>query len=348
MTTLRTIAQKLNLSVMAVSKALRDAPDMSAATKARVQAEAKSLNYRPNAAARFLRTRRSGLLGLVVPDLGGARTGPLTSALEQHATTAGYQLIVSQSQNRADREQEQIERLIQRQVEGVLLIPAVRWERRLATLEQFVTADLPAVLLENYPAGAERFSRCGRVMHNEARAAELAVEHLIGLGHRHILFLAGPTGSSAAATRFETWRKTMAAAKLDLDDGQIFLAGTTEDDGRRALLQAIGEETRFTAVVAFNDKVGLGALSVLRQQGWRVPEEVSIVGFGDTPAAAHAAPALTTLRTDPEQMARRALALLETLIKREPVSPCEIPVELITRGSTAPPSGKADTVPART
>src|SRR5271156_744169 len=248
MSTLKEMAATLNLSVMAVSKALRDAPDISTSTKARVQAEARRRNYIPNRAAQNLRLRRSGLVGVVVPQINHTYYSHLVWGVERQAEAVGLQVLLGSSLDRAENEMREVQKLIARQVEALLLVPAVRWQHRLATLEMVRASGIPTVLLDAYPAGAERFPGVSWVVCDDARGGQIATEHLLELGHKQILFLAGPNGSSSSAGRFSGYQRALAAAEA------------------------------------------------LAQQGLRVPEDVSIVGFGDGLMATHYRVPLTTVR----------------------------------------------------
>jgi len=322
MATLKDIATSLNLSVMAVSKALRDAPDISAATKARVQAEAQRRNYIPNRAAQNLRAQRSGLIGVVVPKINHTYYSHLIWGVERQAEAIGLQVLIGE-----------VQKLIARQVEAILLVPAVRWQHRLATLELVRASGIPTVLLDAYPAGAENFPRVSWVVSDDQRGGQLATEHLLELGHKEILFLAGPNGSSSSAGRFSGYQRALAAAGVPYSDTRVFLADKDIDSGCHAMGQALTEKASFTAVVAHNDSVAIGAADTLFQQGFRIPEDVSIVGFGDGLLAENFRVPLTTIRIPQAQMGETALRLALAMQKGETVQPRQMPVEIIVRQS---------------
>jgi DNA-binding LacI/PurR family transcriptional regulator len=335
MSTLKEMAVSLNLSVMAVSKALRDAPDISASTKARVQAEARRRNYIPNRAAQNLRLRRTGLIGLVVPQINHTYYSHLVWGAERQAEALDLQLLLGSSLDRAENEMREVQKLIARQVEALLLVPAVRWQHRLATLELLRASGIPTVLLDAYPAGAEKFSSVSWVVSDDARGGQLATEHLLELGHREILFLAGPNGSSSSAGRFSGHQRALAAAGVAYSDERVFLADKDIDSGRKAISQALSEKVAFSAIVAFNDSVAIGAAEALAQQGFRVPEDVSIVGFGDGLLATYYRVPLTTVRVPQTEIGETAVRLALELQKGKTVQPRSLPVEIIVRASTA-------------
>jgi LacI family transcriptional regulator len=334
MSTLKEMAASLNLSVMAVSKALRDAPDISVSTKARVQAEARRRNYIPNRAAQNLRLRRSGLIGVVVPQINHTYYSHLVWGVERQAEALGLQVLLGSSLDRAENEMREVQKLIGRQVEALLLVPAVRWQHRLATLEMVRTSGIPTVLLDAYPAGAENFPHVSWVVCDDQRGGQLATEHLLELGHREILFLAGPNGSSSSAGRFSGYQRALVAAGVPYSDTRVYLADKDIESGRKAMAQALSEKASFSAIVAHNDSVAIGAADILFQEGFSIPDDVSIVGFGDGVLAAYFRVPLTTVRVPQMEMGEAAVRLALDLQKGNSVQPRQLPVDIVVRSST--------------
>jgi LacI family transcriptional regulator len=334
MSTLKEMAASLNLSVMAVSKALRDAPDISVATKARVQAEARRRNYIPNRAAQNLRARRSGLIGIVVPQINHTYYSHLIWGVERQAEALDLQVLIASSLDRAENEMKEVRKLMARQVEALLIVPAVRWQNRLATLELVRPSGIPTILLDGYPAGVENFPQVSWVTSDDPRGGQLATEHLLELGHTEILFLSGPNGSSSSAGRFSGYQRALAAAGVPYSDARVYLADKDIESGRKTMAQALSEKAPFTAVVAYNDSVAIGAAETLLQQGFRIPEDISIVGFGDGVLASYFRVPLTTVRVPQTEMGEVAVRLAYELQKGRAVQPRQLPVEIIVRAST--------------
>jgi DNA-binding LacI/PurR family transcriptional regulator len=334
MSTLKEMAASLNLSVMAVSKALRDAPDISAATKARVQAEARRRHYIPNRAAQNLRLRRSGLVGLVVPQINHAYYSHLIWGVERQAEASELQVLIASSLDRAENEMKEVRKMMARQVEALLLVPAVRWQHRLATLDLVRSSGIPVVLLDGYPAGAESFPQVTWVTSDDRGGGQMATQHLLGLGHKEILFLAGPNGSSSSAGRFSGYQRALAEAGVAYSDARVFLADKDIESGRKAMAQALSEKAPFTGIVAYNDSVAIGAAETLLQQGFRIPEDVSLVGFGDGVLASYFRVPLTTVRVPQTEMGETAVRLALDVQKGKKTPPRQLPVEIIVRGST--------------
>jgi LacI family transcriptional regulator len=228
----------------------------------------------------------------------------------------------------------EVQKLIARQVEALLFVPAVRWQHRLATLEMVRASGIPTVLLDAYPAGAENFPQVSWVVCDDQRGGQLATEHLLELGHREILFLAGPNGSSSSAGRFSGYQRALAAAGVPYSDTRVYLAGRDIDSGRHAMAQALSEKAPFSAIVAHNDGVAIGAADTLFQQGFRLPDDVSIVGFGDGLLAENFRAPLTTVRVPQTEMGETAVRLALDLQKGKSAPPRQLPVEIIVRSST--------------
>jgi len=335
MATLRDLARELNLSVMAVSKALRDAPDISAPTKERVLAEARRQRYVPNRTAQNLRLRKSQLLGVILPNINNPYYSNLVWGIERQAEAMGFQLVIGHSLDRSDTEMDEVRKMVARQVQGLFLVPAVRWQHRLATLDLIGQSALPTVLLDRYPAGAEQYPGVSWVVARDHSGAETAVTHLLDFGHREILFLSGPHGASSSAARYSGYQRTMAASPIGYSDTRVFMAGEDIESGRKAMAQALSEKAPCTAVFAFNDHVAIGAIEVLEQQGYRVPGDISVIGFGDGALAANFRTGLTTMRIPQIDMGTTAAHQMKDLLAGKKLEPRELPVELILRHTTA-------------
>jgi DNA-binding LacI/PurR family transcriptional regulator len=335
MATLKDLARALDLSVMAVSKALRDAPDISPKTKERVLAEARRQHYVPNRTAQNLRLRKSQLLGVILPNINNHYYSNIVWGIERQAEAIGFQIVLGHSLDRSDAEMDEVRKMHARQVQGLFLVPAVRWQHRLATLDLLKETSIPVVMLDRYPAGAERYNRVTWVVARDYLGSETATTYLLEQGHREILFLSGPHGGSSSAARFSGYQHAMAASPLGYRDSRVYMAGEDIESGRKAMAQALSEKTVCTAVVAFNDNVAIGAIEVLEQQGYHIPRDISIIGFGDGLLAANFRSGLSTMRIPQIDMGTTAVHQMKDLLAGRKIEPRELPVELILRHTTA-------------
>ncbi|MBX3745146.1 MAG: LacI family DNA-binding transcriptional regulator [Verrucomicrobiae bacterium] len=335
MVRLKDIAERAGVSIMTVSKVLRNARDISAATKARVRALAQEMGYVPHAMAAGLRTRATRLLGLVLPGVVNPVHARLVMAIEDRAFELGYDLFLAHTLEKPDREEWVLRRLLARRVEGLLVMPVPRLGHPPTIYAELQRLNIPLVLLGAPPDFAQGFLR---VAIDELAASRELTQHLLQLGHRRIAFLAGHSVSPSAQARLEGHRRALRDAGIEPDDRLIFPAGTTLEAGFQAALELIRESPGVTAIQAVNDLVAIGALNALASQGVRIPDDVSVAGFGNILTAEHARVPLTTLREPKFRLGIVAMELLRKRLQGEPAQSQTLRAELLIRRSTAPPS----------
>src|ERR1017187_6255926 len=333
---LKMVAERVGLSTAAVSRVLNESPaakSIPKATQERILSAARQLNYQPNQLARSLRRGRSHTVGVLVPEVSEGYATLVLAGLEQGLLQAGYFYYLISHHHRADLiEQSQI-MLAERAVDGIIAIDtAVQRYRPLPT----VTISCP-----------DKHEWVTNIVLNHKRAAELAIGHLTGLGHRHIALIKGQAFSSDTEPRWQAIQHAAANANLKLDPELVApLEGDSpsHDPGYFAAQRLLAAKTHFTALFAFNDVSAIGAIRAFREAGLRVPQDVSVVGFDDVQSAAFQNPALTTVR----QPLRTMGILAAEAIARQIASPSDHPPsrqvivdpELVVRDSTCPPSAK--------
>jgi len=329
---LRDLAEQLGLSVMTVSRSLRDAPGISAVTRERVRKLARELGYVPNIAARGLRTRNTHLIGLVVPTLSDPILARVVCGVEERARDTGYEIILAQSLNQVEREEACLKGFLARQTDGILVWPLPRLTPEAPVLAEQQRHNARVVLLGSAPTAAADHLLVA--VHDFAASVQLT-QHLLSLGHRRIAYLRGHPTSPIAQDRFEGYRRALREAGLEVDDRLVFHAGSTFEDGATAALQMVNEGIRPDAIQAFNDPVAVGAAEVLVQQGWRIPEDVSLAGFGNVPVGEHHRVPLTTMRQPKHRLGVAAVDLLLASLRGERVGSLRLPADLLLRASTA-------------
>jgi DNA-binding LacI/PurR family transcriptional regulator len=328
---LKHLAEHLGLSQAAVSFVINRSPaakSIPQRTQELIRAAARELNYRPNHLARSLRKQRSFTIGVVVPEISEGYAALVMSGIEDHLLQEGYFYFVVSHHHRDELIQEYPLVLKQRAVEGFIVVDTVLADE----------VDVPSVAV----SGHRDVPGVTNIVLNHARAACLAMEHLVSRGHRNIAFIKGQAFSSDTEVRWDAVRE--AAAKLEVEVKEQ-LTGQLEGESSSPLLgyqvtqKLLASGEPFSALFTFNDISAIGAIHALREAGRRVPEDVSVVGFDDIQSAAFQNPALTTVRQPLREM---GLIAAETLLKRitapeKAPYPKEIVVEpeLIVRASTA-------------
>jgi DNA-binding LacI/PurR family transcriptional regulator len=316
------VARRAGVSQSTVSLVLsgKSAGRISARTDAAVRQAAEELGYRPNVAARTLRTGTARTVGLVVTDVTHPFFGPVLRGAQAAAWRAGYAVTLVDVANDPDRERGAFEALRAGPADGYM----------------FFTIDPPersgehVVAIEVSPPGMQF------VRFDTERGTDLAVRHLLDLGHERI----GHLGSELDAETFRLRREHVLAtlAEAGLEPCGYERAAFRFDDAHRAALALLGGTVRPTGVYADDDLLAGGVYLAARDLGLRIPEDVSVVGFDDLPFAQVFAPPLTTIAIDPEELGATAFEVLAAVMAGEDTPRGRIlPVELVVRGSTGPP-----------
>lgn len=328
------ISRRVGVSVMTVSKALRDQPDVSAATRAKIKKAAAEMGYVPDSGAQLLRTNKSKLVGLVIPSTTNPVYARMVLAIEERMREFGYDILLKHTQNHSEVEETCLRRLLARRVDGLLIAPVYRMESSVRIYKELLARKVPVVLLGSPAAFCSQFA-CAQS--DDIQASQAATKHLLELGHRRIAYFTGPLAAPWAQERFEGHRRAMRDAGLEVDDHMVFHAGATIEDGTKATLQMINEHCDATAVLAVNDLVAIGCGVTLIQQGINIPRDISLVGFGNTLVSEHFRVPLTTIRQPKFRLGVAACDMLMQLIRGETVQSKRLPAELTIRNSTAPP-----------
>src|SRR5262249_42634628 len=328
---LKQLAEYLELSPATLSLVLNDAPTANAIpqeTKDRIFEAAKNFNYRPNYIARSLRAQRTFTLGVLVPELSGGYAAEVLGGIEEHLLEQGYFYFVASHHHREELLRRYPQLLFERCVEGVIAVDTPH-------LGQVAS---PVVCV----SGHDRVPGVTNIVLDHQRAAVLALEHLIGLGHRQIAVIKGQEFSSDTEVRWNSIREVAkrlnAPIKRDLVT-QLEGDSPSPETGYIAIKKLLTNKENFTALFAFNDVSAIGAISAIREAGYRVPEDISVIGFDDIPAAAFHYPALTTIRQPLHEMGKLAAEHLLQRISNVADAPLpeEVMVEpeLVIRQSTS-------------
>jgi DNA-binding LacI/PurR family transcriptional regulator len=325
--TLKQIARDLDLSLMSVSRALHGQKGVSDETRRRVQEYARQVQYRPNLAARTLVRRRAQVLGVIFPSLRQTFWADIVLGIEQVAKANGYTVLFAHSNDRADVEREEIQTLLARQVDA-LLVASSDPEANLDVLRQVHGPDRPLVLFDRYAEGMD----APGVFCDDADGARRATEHLIGLGYRRVAHLAGPPNLSVARDRLHGYREAMTAAGLR---EIIVMCGFGEEAGRNGMRTLLEREEPVEAIFAAHDPIAFGVLDVARERNLRIPEDVALIGFTDVDHARHLSVPLTVMAQPTTEMGEATAQLTLDLLSGRvaPNSRIVLPARLIVRAS---------------
>ncbi|WP_201030954.1 MULTISPECIES: LacI family DNA-binding transcriptional regulator [unclassified Sphingobium] len=333
--TLKRVAQEADVHPSTASRALNPETRHLVAEDVaeRVTSVARTLGYRRNLLAAGLRTGRSHLVGMLVPDIANTVFSPILSGAAERLAAEGFSTVVADVGRQPARELEVARELATRQVEGLILATAQRDD---PVVDFCLAQGIPTVLVNR----AEEKRRLSAVVSDDALGMQLAVDHVFELGHRAIAHLAGPEAISTGHLRRRAFYGAMDHHGLRSgDDLHESTQGYSREEGAAATRRLLERRPDVTAIVAANDLLALGAYDALRECGLRCPQDVSVVGHNDMPMVDLVSPPLTTVRISQEALGREAADLLLHRIRGEDSGRRNIVLapSLIVRESAAAP-----------
>jgi LacI family transcriptional regulator len=330
------VARMAGVSPATASRALSSPKQVRPETRARVEHAARMLGYVPHGAARALASRRSRTLGAVIPTLDNAIFANSVNALQRSLAESRYTLLLASHDYDPAVELEVTSALIERGVDGIVFVGTDHDPELYRLLAAF---RIPYVL--TWSLDPSRRHPC--VGFNNREAAIRVTRYLLDLGHREFAVISGLTAhNDRARDRVAGVRDALRARGLDLAPQAVIEKPYAFSSGQEAMEALMARSPRPSAVVCINDVLAVGAIIACQVRGIGVPREVSITGFDDMPIAAQLPPGLTTMRMPTIELGRSAAAyLLDRLAGRSVAPSTELPVELVVRGSTAPPARQA-------
>ncbi len=323
---IKDIARLAQVTHPTVSRALRNSPLVSAETAARIRHIAEELGYHASALARGLATRQTQTVGLLM-EAGNPFAGEVARGVAEAAGERGYALLLVHAQEDAERAHRAIEEMVARRVDGIVV--ASPRARDLPLLEAM---RIPLVLVDSDAPG----KAAPAVMIANREAMRAVAQHLIGLGHRRIAYLGDRNGLRAEAARLAGYKSALGRAGIGLAPERIVACDGSPEAAMETMHELLRLNRPPTAVCCASDLVALGAMQAMRTRRLRVPNDLSVTGFGDLFFAAWLTPPLTTVRQPARQMGALAMENLCRLLAGDPL-PAQtcLDAELILRGSTA-------------
>jgi LacI family transcriptional regulator len=330
MATIRDVAKRAGVAPITVSRVINNSGYVSEKTRARVEAAIADLGYVPNVLARSLRSRRTNTLALILSDISNPFWTTVSRGVEDAASDAGFNVILCNTDESETEQDKYLHVLMQKQVDGVLLVPACSAVEPI----QFVQSqDTLVVVLDRLIPDAQADTVRGD---SEGGAYQLT-RLLLSLGHRRIAMLSGPQGVSTAEDRVAGYRRALTEAGLDVDPALVYYGQFSLESGYTMTQQMLAVTPRPSGLFAGNNFIAIGALRALRDAGLQVPEDLALVGFDDLPEDLVVDPFLTVVAQPAYEMGQRATELLLARLSGEaPEAYQEIvlPTALIVRRSS--------------
>lgn len=330
---IKDIAVKAGVSIATVSHAFRNPGRVSDATRDKVLAAAAEVGYTPNNLAVSLRTARSGNIVVIIPDIADSFNSGIIKAIEKVAHRRGYSVLLGDTQGSVEREREFAAMTRSRQADGIILMShRLPFDVRKGKLS---IDDLPPLVNGLEFTGHDELPS---VSIDDEQAAADATQHLIELGHRSIAIITGDIHSTSTQRRLKGFRSVMEKAGIASDDRLIVYGDYSLKCGESSTKALLMQKLRPTAIFCFSDEIALGCMYSLREQGFHVPDDVSVIGFDDIPFASYFAPPLTTVAQPAEEIGSTCATLLFDLIdgQKPKTNRHILEHKLLVRQSTGP------------
>lgn len=334
---LKDIAKMLNVSIPTVSKALHGSKEISEETRQKVLHMARILNYTPNQLAINLRNNESKTIGVIVPSMAHHFFSKVIEGIIEGAEKAGYLVILLQSNEKLELEKQQIDLLIDKRVDGILLSLSNETNQFLH-LKKILKRKIPLVLFDK----VESSINCSKVIIDDEKAAYKAVMYLINKGYKRIAHFRADPIPKISRERFEGYKRALTDSGIAFDESLIYVCDNNDDfvDGYRNAQKMLLEHDDIDAVFAITDLVAIGAIKFFNENYIKIPDQIAVFGFSNWLMSSVVSPALSTVHQPAYEMGSTALGLLlneiEDKRKSESFSPCEyiLPTELIIRESS--------------
>lgn len=325
--TIRDVAHQAGVSHQTVSRVINASEEVSAETRARVEAAIASLGFRPNAIARSMAKGETHTLACISPNLTDYTFASIIEGAEQEARANGYFLLSSSASDPASFRALVEELIDHRRVDGLVVINPYSDERF-----EFAPRNFPLVFV----GARSRDEAICSVALDDEKAAYDATRHLLTLGHRRIAMITGPSSEDCSNDRASGYRRALSEARLTLDEALTIEGDWSATSGQDALFLLKEQGTLPTAVFAQNDRMALGVLRAARDMGLSIPAELAVIGMDDMPLASYFDPPLTTMKQDMPRIGREAIEILLREIRAEKHSHCQLKIsaQLVVRQST--------------
>ena len=332
---MRDVAERAGLSISTVSHVINNSRAVSDESRQRVLQAMEELDYKPNALARSLRMRKTNTLGMIVPDSANPFFAEVTRAIEDASFAQNYSLILCNSEGDLDKQGAYTNVLIENRVAGILFVAAGPSTELVNDLDQ---RRVPLVVIDREVPGVG----VDTVMTNHAQGGCLATQHLIDLGHKRIACIAGNSEVSPSAERLTGFRQTLEKNGIRYDEQLVVKGDFQYESGYEATTYLLALERPPTAVFACNDLMAVGCISAAREFGYRVPDDLSVVGFDDVRLASFTNPPLTTVVQPKVEIGTIATKMLLERMSDLNSKPRfkRLDTELRIRRSTAAPRGR--------
>lgn len=338
MVTLKQIAEELGISVATVSKALKEYSDVSKRTRALVRETAHRLNYKPNSFAVNLRTKESKTIGIIIPEIVHHFFSSVIKGIVSQAEKKGYLVIMLQSNESYDLEKKQLDLLISKRVDGIL-ISLANGTGNFDHIKNVISQDIPLVMFDKIA----KVVNCSKVIVDDRKAAYMATQYLINIGCKKIAHFRGPLLPQNSIDRFLGYKQALLDNNIKYDSSLVYINECSDksfEEGKKNAKQLLKDHKDVDGIFINTDLVAIGAMTLFLEKGIKIPEQINIVGFSNWFMSSIISPSLTTVDQPGFKMGKKAFKILykEMMAKKKnknfDYKQVVLDTELVIRDST--------------
>lgn len=317
MVTLKQIAEELGISVATVSKALKEYSDVNKKTRALVRETAHRLNYKPNSFAVNLRTKESKTIGIIIPEIVHHFFSSVIKGIVSQAEKKGYLVIMLQSNESYELEKKQLDLLISKRVDGVLISLANN-TKNFDHIKNIISQDIPLVMFDKIA----KVVNCSKVIIDDRKAAYMATQHLINIGCKKIAHFRGPILPQNSIDRFLGYKQALIDNNINYDSSLVYINECSDksfEEGKKNAKQLLKDHRDVDGIFINTDLVAIGAMTLFLEKGIKIPEQINIVGFSNWFMSSVISPSLTTVDQPGFKMGKKAFKILykEMMAKKQ-------------------------------
>lgn len=330
--TIKDIAQKAGVSINTVSRAMNNKPDIKKETKEKIEQIASELGYVKNFNASFLRAKKSKIIGVVTPDSTNPFFSEIFKSIETQARRNGYQVIIMNSEGIVENEIQAVSTLVERRVDGILMFPI---QQKTDCINNIVKEKIPVVIVG---IKMEHWN-VNEIYNNEIKGGFLATEHLIKTKCKNIYMITEQTFNTTSKFRIEGFKKALKEYNIEIENNIIFSNHIKEghhvEEGYKNTLKLINKN-KVDGIFCYNDLMAFGVIKALKENGYKIPEDISVIGYDDINFSSLIDPALTTIHVHKQEMGIEAFNILKNKLNNKYKELVEkvLDVKLIIRNST--------------
>ncbi|MHB8278338.1 MAG: LacI family DNA-binding transcriptional regulator [Candidatus Humimicrobiaceae bacterium] len=336
MTNIKDVAKKAKVSVATVSHVINNSQYVSDKLKKKVLKAIENLDYQPNILAGSLRSKRTGTIGLIIPDSSNMLYASMGKRIEDILFSLNYNTIFCNTDYNTHKELAIINNMRSKNVDGVLIVPV---DRNNININKFVQSRIPTIILDRKISGNELITI---TVENEVGVYE-ATKYLLDLGHRNIGYIDRNTPHSHSIERLKGYKNALENFGLKVSDNLVAKSGFSFENGYFTMGTLLKNNPELTALITFNYTAAIGATRAIADAKLKIPNDISVIGFDDVPLCQYSIPRLTSIHYPIEEIAEVATKTLLGLIKKNiypSLKDIIIPTKLILRESTGPVNKK--------